>query len=156
MGPTEALAEWFARKRDRRQERQRKLKEHRDAIREFLKGLSRAASVARRMIDSKSGDALVIDARATYVDIVCDLEAAADQLSLVFFNLAVGQPLLQSAEDCVAAVQSLAEACSAFDRPDAPAISAALGKLDEEKRQYIGQARVFTSVPEADQAYLRS
>ena len=81
MSGTGAVTEWWARQRERREERRRKMKEHRDALRAFLRELTRICSYAREL-DETGGAPLGGLGKAEMKELVLNLEVAADQIKI--------------------------------------------------------------------------
>jgi hypothetical protein len=147
MEPATGINEWLARRRERREERRRKMKEHRDAIRNFLNVLS-GATIYRKRIGwhADRGEDLMPQAPKDYEAFAIDLESAGEQLHLLFPNIGDDQVLIETAVEAQDALSKVVAAVATAHDPDAEEFVAALDGLHQAKTKFIQAARLYTAV----------
>jgi hypothetical protein len=147
MQPATAVNEWFSRRRERREERRRKMKEHRDAIRDFLRVLSSATSYGERLQRREAlNQSLMPEAQEQYEGLLDELGTASDQLQLLFPNTGSDQVLLEAADDAINALGNVATASSTAESLEDKAFSDPMAHLSKVKTEFIQAARVYTAL----------
>lgn len=123
------------------------MKEHRDAIRNFLNVLS-GATIYRKRIGwhADRGEDLMPQAPKDYEAFAIDLESAGEQLHLLFPNIGDDQVLIEAAVEAQDALSKVVAAVATAQDPDAEEFVAALDGLNQAKTKFIQAARLYTAV----------